>query len=359
MTTWFPTLRRLRYSGTLSWPWYTTRVQQQSLLRMIAVATEENLPLAPLLEQWALDEKGVQLLRIRRLAALIAEGRSTADAVEAIPGVLSDEHLLALRFDAQSGTRTKAIRSALEELPTQMAASKLRFQRSLIYFAVAFPLAIILLHFSHLMILPKLQQIFAEFGAAQPPQLQWSSQMFLQLFPFLFVGALLALVMSIWLFGTQFGRRTRRWIAGRLFRSVHDLRSADVLQQMSVAVAEGRPIPGALSTLARYHFDPTIRHELLVARNNIEQEMPIWQSMAAAGLISQPEAKALQVAGEQGSPSWAMQQLVTVRRLRIWRRFERLSEFISPALVILLAAIVIYQACSVFLPLIQLMEGLL
>jgi len=359
MISWFPTFRRWCSFGTLSWPWYTTPVQQQSLLRLIAVATEENLPLVPLLEQWAQDESGVQRLRVRRLADYIREGAALADAVERVPGALSDEHLLALRLDAQSGTRTKAMREALREVPASILASKLRLQRSLIYFAVAFPLALLLLQFSHLFILPKLQKIFADFGATQPPLLQFSNNLLATLIPYQIIGGVLALVVSIGLFGTQYGRRMRRWIAGRVFSSVRTLRLADVLQQMSVAVGEGRPIPGAVSTLARYHFDPTIRHELLVVRNEIEQGVPVWRSMAEAGLISQAEAKVLQVAGEQGSPAWAMQQLVSVRRLRIWRQFERLGEFISPALVLLLAILVIYQACSVFLPLIKLMEGLL
>src|SRR5688572_20959947 len=118
MDSWFPTFRRLGfYAGVIRpwWPWYTTAMQRQSLLRLIVVATEENLPLPPLIEKWAEDETGVQRRRLRRLARLLQEGRALPAAVEEVPGVLSEEDLLALRFDAQSGTRTAAVREALAE----------------------------------------------------------------------------------------------------------------------------------------------------------------------------------------------------------------------------------------------------
>ena len=82
---------------------------------MIAVGIEEKLPLVPLLEAWTEDERGTQQKRLRRLVRLLNDGTSIADAVEQVPGILRDEDILAIRFDAQSGTATTAIRECLDD----------------------------------------------------------------------------------------------------------------------------------------------------------------------------------------------------------------------------------------------------
>src|SRR5687768_8337745 len=135
MASWFPTLRRFAFGpGSFRswWPLYTTTAQRQALLRLLVVAIEENLPLAPLMEQWMEDERGLQRRRLRKLAGLLRQGGSLADAVEAVPRVLREEDLLALRFDAQTGTRTAAMREQLTELPA--GAPRLRW--AIVYLCV-------------------------------------------------------------------------------------------------------------------------------------------------------------------------------------------------------------------------------
>src|SRR5262245_43895469 len=111
MNSQFPTLQRWlgrEYHLPFPWPWYTTTAQRRGLLRMIVVSIEEKLPLVPLLESWAVDERGAQRDRVLRLIRLLNEGTPIADAVDQIPNILPDEDILALRFDSQSGTVTAA-----------------------------------------------------------------------------------------------------------------------------------------------------------------------------------------------------------------------------------------------------------
>lgn len=360
METWFPTFYRLAAGPspfTLFWPWRTTFAQQRALLRLIAVANEENLPLAPLLEQWADDESGLQQFRVRRMARLLAAGRSVADAAEAVPGVLRDEDILTLRFDAQSGTRTAAIRARLENSDLAGVQARRRFCNMFIYFGMMLSISLLVILFTQLFLVPRLVSIFGDFGLRA--LLAGSTSASSSNASLYWICALLLLFVLIWLFGTQAGRRVRWALAGKMFRSIHELRSADVLQKLKIAATAGRPIPGALSTLARYHFDPTIRHELLVVRNDLEQGIPVWQSMSEVGLLSSPEANLLAVAERQGSPAWALDQLIEVKRQRVATRVERGGEFLLPAFVLLMALLVIFQVSIIFVPLINLLEGLL
>jgi type IV pilus assembly protein PilC len=334
----------------VAWPWWTTPVQRQSLLRLIAVATEENLALNPLLEAWAEDERGVQRCRLRSLVQLLIGGMPLPDAVEAVPGVLSDEDVLAIRFGAQSGTLAATVRQTLKDIPSTTMGYSSRFRRAIDYFVTVLLVGSVIVAFIQIKIAPKLSYIIHEFEMQPPAVVQWSWSIFGVLGHYWYLAAFAALVL-LWLtLSPRPGRFLRRTYLARLLFPLRELRAADVLQQLSLATAAGRPIAGVLSTLARFHFDPTVRNKLLFVRNEVEQGADVWQSMAAAGLVTQPEVRVLQSAEQIGNRPWALHQLALGKKRRTARRLDRLSEFVLPVLVIALGAFVLFQALTVFVP---------
>jgi len=361
MDSWFPTFRTFAASsGSFRswWPWHTTAGQRHSLLRLIAVGTGENLPLPPLIEKWMEDERGVQRRRLRRLVKLLHSGRPLADAVEEVPGVLGDDDLLAIRFDAQSGTRTTAMREILADGPAMSASSAPRLRGSIIYFCVLVLISQLLISLTQLNIVPILARIFEEFGIQMPPVLAWSASSWSTFSGAWWLGTLAVIAVLWWLLATRSGRPVRQALFGRLFRPWHELRSADVLQKIGIAVGAGRPIPGALSTLARYHFDPTIRQELLFVRNEVEQGADVWQSLAGVGMLTGPEVQLLNSAERIGNRAWVLKQLVDAKKQRTTRRIQRATEFVLPALVLVMAVVVVFQALTVFQPLTHIITAL-
>jgi type II secretory pathway component PulF len=137
------------------------------------------------------------------------------------------------------------------------------------------------------------------------------------------------------------------------------MHTADVLEKLSVAIHAGRPVAGAVSTLARYHFDPTLRHQLLYIRNEMEQGADVWQSMASIGFLSPPEAHALATADRVGNRPWVLKQLAMVKKRRTMRRLTRLSELALPVVVLVVGAFVLWHALAVFGPLLQIVYSLL
>jgi type II secretory pathway component PulF len=346
----FPTFRRWLRSA---WPWRTTSAQRQSLLRLIAVAVEENLALRPLLEAWAEDERGIQRRRLRTLAQMLKTGTPLPDAVEAIPGVLSDEDVLAIRFGAQSGTLAATVRQTLENMPSPAVSRPSRFRSAFDYFVAVVLIGSVIVTFIQIKIAPKLNLIIRDYRMQPPVIVQWSWTIFDTLGSYWYLVAL-ALFAFLWLtFSPRPGRLLRRTFLGRLLFPLRELRAADVLQQLGLATAAGRPITGALSTLARFHFDPTVRHKLLFVRNEVEQGADVWQSMATAGLVTQPEVRVLQSAEQIGNRPWALHQLAMGKKRRTSRRLDRLSEFVLPVLVIALGAFVLFQALAIFVPITQ------
>ena len=359
-TSWFPTFRRAaNYPVPLPswWPWHTTAAQRQILLRLIAVALEENLPLMPLLEQWAHDERGVQRQRVLRLVRLLKAGQSLPDALEATPGVLSDQQVLAIRFDAQSGTCTAALRAMIVDLPDLKTTASTRLDRSLTYLSVVVPIGLMFVAFTQIKIVPVLVVMFTHFGGQRPRVLQWSIDFTTILLNYWWVAALAFIGLLLSVFSTRTGRLLRYSLFGRLFQPLRELQTTDVLQKISVALDAGRPVAGALSTLARYHFAPPVRHKLLFVRNEVEQGVDVWQSMVAADLLVPADVRLLKTAERIGNEAWAFRQIVDVKKRRTRRRFERLGELLLPAMVLCLAAFVLFQMLTIFQPLVNLIEG--
>jgi MSHA biogenesis protein MshG len=366
MDTRFPTfrswIRRLtgvEVSVPSLWPWRATRAQRRALLRLIVVATEKNIPLGPLVEVWAADESGMQKHRLHRLAKLLQAGTPLADALEEVRDALADEEVLAVRFGAQSGTLAASLGELLA--PPDLSSSVLlpRWRKTLFYMCVVLVAAVLVVAFLQIKIVPEFNKIMEEFDIPPPPTLRRAIDFanFSVRYWFLFALAILAVC---WLVFTSWpGRRLRRGILGRLFRSLRELRIADVLQQLSVAAEAGRPVAGAISTLARYHFDPVLRNQLLFIRNEMEQGADTWQSMAAVGMLNPSEVRVLASSERLGNRPWALRQLGLHKRRQITRRLARWSELVLPLVIILMGGFVLFQALGVFGPLVHILQSIL
>jgi type II secretory pathway component PulF len=341
------------------WPWFTTRRQSLSLLRLIAVGIEEKLPLAPLVEAWAEDERGFQRARLRTLARLLGTGMALDDAIEEVPGVLNSRHLLALRFDRQMGTRTAAAQAILQEDPSPPLRQP-GISRSLFYLYICIvpPFVLLFIFFFHFNITPKLTRILGEFSVPQPDVFVWWRMLGDLVVQWTLPMALLALAALWFLISTRAGLRLGRNLTGRLSHSARHRYTSDVLQLLGVAVATGRPLAGTLSTLARYHFDPAIRQQLLFARNEVEQGVDVWQTLVDSSLLTRSEAHLLHTGQRLGNQPWTMSQIVAVKRQRARRRQALSAVFLWPLAILTLGSVVLFEALSVFIPVLEIMRVL-
>ncbi len=356
----FPTFRRLtqgRLSLPFGWPWYTTAVQQRGLLRLIATGIEERLPLLPLLEAWTEDERGIQQRRLRKLLHLLSEGVPLADAVEQIPGILRDEDMLAVRFDAQSGTAATAVREVLNNPEGTSLAGSAQLRSTKLYLLTILLLSTPVIIFIEIRIVPDFRQIYAYYRLSLP----WVTEAFvaciqlLENSAWLFILALLVGVLSF-VFA-----RPGRFIRQRVMRFVSPLRAkqtAGLLRMIGIASEAGRPLPSALSTLARYHFDPTLRNKLLFVRNEVEQGADLWQSMSSVDIISEADVRALDLSERLGNRSWVLAQLAAAKSRRAFRTLDYIAQLVLPVVVLLFGLFVLFQALALFAPLTNLIRGL-
>jgi type II secretory pathway component PulF len=321
------------------------------LLRIIASAIDRRLPMAPLLRAFAEDQGGGQRWRVHQVAGLLEGGSSLPAALEQVAGVLPEENVLAIRFGTQSGTLPITLRHLIAESGGwENVRIYRRLGTTLLYVALVVVITVSILTFLMINIAPVFHQIMADCGVESSIfQFGVGASEFVANYWSVVVGAglLLALILC-----TRWpGRSLRRG----LVRPWYDMRSADVLQNLSVVTEAGRPISGALSTLARYHHDSTVRQKLLFARNEVEQGANLWDTLRRVKLLTPAEVALMEASEKVGNRAWAMSQLATCKRRRVQRQLELLGQLVHPFAILLLGGVIFTICLGVFAPYLEIL----
>lgn len=346
------------WMSTPWWPTDTLASKQRALLQVLSVAIAERLEVAPLVLSFAHEHRGRYRRRLFRLAKRMAAGTSLPDALEQTPGALSDEQMLAIRFGIQSGTLNEVLRAQVDQQEHSSNPISHRLRQIGFYGVLVATLFFLVSSFILIKIVPSFQAIMNDFEleGTKPLKLivnvsNWLVQMGL-LIP-------LVLLFCVWLVKSEYSRRFfRRRVLSRIFKPVAQLRSANLLNLLAVAQQAGRPLPGALSTLARYHYDSMIRHKLLFVRNEVEQGADLWPSLKKARLILPAESRALTHSTAVDSTVWTLQHLAAWKRNRVARRFDIYVDFLLPVVIVLMASVVLLTALATLTPLFKLIDNL-
>jgi type II secretory pathway component PulF len=280
------------------------------------------------------------------------------DALEQTPGVLSDEHALAVRFGEQSGTLPATLASLVNHpTPAELRVVG-RLRQIGFYVAITVAIFLFIMSFFMIKIIPSFQAIFDDFELDLPhiTVVMIAISQLLSDYWFLFA---LPLLLLVWLTRSQASRRFfSRNISSRILRPIAHLRVANVLGLLAGSYRAGRPLSGAISTLARYHFDPKLRHKLLFVRNEMEQGVDPWESMTTTKLISSEEANALAKATSSETRAWTMDRLADKKRGQVERRIDFYVSLLQPAITVIIAAVVLFVAVACMKPLIEMVEAL-
>jgi general secretion pathway protein F len=326
-----------------SW-WLRDRLesQQRSLLRLIAIAHRESLPLAVLVANQAKEERGAYRRVLRRLALRLSQGMPLLQALEQTPRSLSNSDLLALRIGSHSGTWSASLATRLAPLDPHRSFLRRLATQTVGYLLSTLAVLLLVTLFISVFIVPTGMLILGEFGTAPRNSLrflrglsEWS--------PVWGPVVLVLVIAGAWFYWSVPGQDGLRRMAGwgyRLFP--HRVRYNAVLPLLVPPCQAGRPLTTTLSTLARYHADRLVRNQLLYVRNEIEQGEAEWMALAKIGLVSSKEADALKLATSPQHRAWLLQQFIEIQRQRFYEKLERWIYFVQPVLIIALGAFVLW-----------------
>lgn len=348
-------------------PWYyflnlflrnRLAVRQNALLWVLAISTEHNRPLGPMLEALAQDEGSYHWSqRLRELAKHLNAGLSLPEALDRLPGLLPADVVLAIRVGSETGTLPAMLKNTARQFSDEQDEGYSTWIGTLLYLAAVVFALLSVAGFVMYYIIPKFKKIFEDFGTELPSLTIWVirvSDWFAQWFPLLQLAVLGGLFWLAW--------RTRYGLSGGLMRwllfSHARGQTPGLLRILSVVIESGRPLAGASSTMARHHHSKTVRNHLLYIRNEVEQGSEVWELFVEMGYLNRSEGRILEAAQRAGNLPWALRSLAERIERDVDYRTALVMEIVRPVILIAISVAVGIFVIGLFLPLVKLINDL-
>ncbi len=332
--------------------------QQDSLLWILAIASERGMPLGPTLLAFADQYGGRVRQRMLRLASLLEDGCPLAEALDQVPRLISRDAQLLAHVGQQTGRLPEALRMAASTRASQLpiwSAIAGRFAYLLAVLLVMQGICGFLLYF----ILPKFEAIFKDFGLPLPTATTGLIEGSHWLIRFGPLTALIPPIEMILLIMIPFS--FAGWanydvpFFDRLLRRRH---SALILRALSLTVATGKPIETGMSVLADNYPTWWVRRRLIRVENHVQHGGDWVEGLLQARLIQESDRDVLASAKAVGNLAWAMRELAESAERRLAFRFHTVIQTLFPLVVVGLGAVVFFLAFAFFSPLVELIRRL-
>ena len=264
--------------------------QQATFLALLHASIQESAPLGPMIRALSREYPGRYQYKLIQVAALIDQGVDWVDAIEQTPGTLPPDSVLALRLGQQSGITNSTLEQLRSENTAELIDQEPQEWRSYLIYWLAVSLMIMsILSLISYFIIPTFLNMMDEFELQRGRRNLALYVSYVKTPVVIALGLLCAGILLNWSQGI------RSWLAS-LFGIPSTSRTekySSLLGILANVIQHGRPISGALSTLAKYHSDGKLRDKLLMARNEIEQGTEPLDSLKSVGLLSEPQTLAL------------------------------------------------------------------
>ena len=340
----------------------TRASRQAALLTLLAIAVEKQLPLSPMLDAFAADSPARWRRDLRDLADMLQSGAALPDALEAVPNLLPPEAILAARVGAESGTLAESLRVVSRRAGSGAAVAVVWPHWAALYFAFIPLVLVLIVSFLMFAIVPKLKRIFEDFAVELPPPTialitisDWVLQYWFVVLPpiVVFVGLTALIIINGGRFIYPLDSPPRV-----LLQRFPRFAAPDILRNLAPVAGAGRPLLGALETMAGFHPVLAARRRMAEIADSVAAGHDCWTAMTAAGMIRTGEASLLSAAERVGNLQWALAEVAQNIERQLEFRFKVVLEFVRPAVVLLLGSAVGFVVVSLFLPLVGLINDL-
>jgi len=331
--------------------------QRRILLSVLAIAAEQDLPLVPALEAFAGEFRGRGRRWAMRLARLLEGGLTLPEAIQASRWTVPEFS----GVYAQVGQEIGATGAALRE-----AAATQSWGRSLwnslagwvFYVLIVLEFGLVIASFCMIKIVPVFQGIFSDFGLQLPALTRgiigvanaaivfWP----LVLLAMLGLGALAMACLACeagWV----------RWLPGLdwLLKRSH---AAVVLRNLALATERDVPIPAVLQSMSTIYPSRAIRRILANVADAAGRGHDWRETLQAHGLIRRTDAVLLESAQRAGNLPWALRTVADRGLKRLAYRLQAIVQFVFPWIIFGVGIVVLLFVVGMFVPLIDLIQGL-
>ncbi len=336
--------------------------RKKMLLRILANAVEQDLPLVPLLIGFAEDHDGQWNEKVLELAYLLKNNKPLPDALEQVGGLVPVGAIPLIHAGAASGHPGATFRM-LADTMTEHSKGKQNVQSfSFIGYFISFVLMIFLVtSFMMVYIIPKFKRIVEDFGVDLPAisvSLIKNSDLIANFLPLiiLFFIIILIFMSSIIRYASVHITYLRK--VPLIGRFTQKLWIPDILRSLSLTAQQNESLLMTIKTLARHIPNKHIRNKLTNAEISIQNGNSVWNSLTDAKIIRRQEKDIFEAAERAGNLAWALKSISSRRDSNSNTRLTNFLAFIEPFFTIVAGGIVAYIAIGMFMPLVQMIHGM-
>jgi type II secretory pathway component PulF len=328
--------------------------EQQSLLWMLAVAAEHDIPLASAARSFA-DERNDRVgHRAGRLAFYLESGVPLSLALRRSKTSVPSAVMLAADLGEQSGNLGSELRKAVDQVNASDATLRWSLER-LFYVGFVISFSSGAVAFLMWKIFPVLAKMFDEFDLRLPPltiaMIEISDAMtngWPLFIPLLLIWVLFLVIGLCWYMGVP-----PHWLP-LIHRLWWTADCAIVLRWLATSVRQQRPLAEVIRTLAIRFPQHRIRMRLEFASNRIDCGANWCDSMQAAGLIRQSESALFKTAERVGNLDWTLDEMANSGTRRAAYRIRAWMNIAFPVIVLILGVLVLFISAAFLSPLVSL-----
>jgi type II secretory pathway component PulF len=333
-------------------------VEKRSLMWVLAVAAEREVPLAEAARSFAADRTDEIGRRADRLADLLEQGMSLPDALRGSSNVLPIEVQLAARLGHESGHFKDAMKEAAREGGRMTAIWEPVVER-MMYIEVLLLVGMGVLMYVMISVIPTFRTIFEDFDTELPAMTQLAVQLSEHCLTYSFFWSLVMLGLTgLIVYGILCAAGLTRsepigvsWFTRRFHGAI-------VLRSLAQAVERGHPLDSTFDLLALWYPRHHVRGRLLLAKQEIEEGANWCDALQRRGLVAPATAAVLRAAERVGNLPWALREMAESTMRRMYRRVTFLINLMFPLLILLIGYAVGFFVLAIMLPLITLIQNL-
>jgi general secretion pathway protein F len=326
-------------------------VYQRTLLRLLALGVEKQMPLPQLVAAYAAESPGWMSRKVQRFADSLFAGMPLPEAIITSRGLVPRYTRLATQVGLAAGNLGHALREAAMTLALRRplwhaAAGRIYY---LAWFFVTLPAV---LTFMMIKIEPAMQAIMADFDT----QFGGDGSVLGEgrgVIIFIMMTAWIASLILVPYFTLHYLGLIRFGLPG-LNRLLRPFETSVVLRCLALGTERGVPLSDILPVLADYYPSSSMRYRLADVAHDVKQGHGWTESLHRRGVASPQTGAVIDAAQRLGNVTWALREIADQTERRLAARLEAWSRILFVIVILLCGLIVAYIVTMFFLPLVTL-----
>ncbi len=330
--------------------------------QQLANLLNSGMPLTVALNSMThLGSKGIPAEVSRDLKQEVSEGRSLSDAMARQPRIFSDLYVNMVRAGEQSGSLVEVLRRMADHFQ-QFAEVQAKFTSALIYPALVCCVGLAIVAFFMTVVLPQFIIIFSGFNVPLPLPTRILIKISHILQGYWWLLGLLAILLVI-LFKrfqstTAGARKLDEWrLKAPVFGKVIQLNLfGQFARTLGTLLQNGVPVLTALKITEQVLSNRLIKEAIAQTRDAVTDGKTLAQPLAHSKLFPQLMVDLVRIGEETGDVPGALNNLADTYEGELQIALRVMTNLIEPALIIVMAVVVVFLLISILLPLFKLVS---